>query len=139
LACHGLAERSDDVLAAGMRLVPVIWSRVRCCTQHVRLAGIGLPRLFKQIRGSGGTKAHAAVTGRMEVIRYLIPHLLAGCIGGVVASVGLVMSNLGSLRDLIMHTHGGWIAFALLTFGMIVTFGSVAVGSAIMSIGSRED
>ncbi|WP_146101960.1 hypothetical protein [Rhodopila globiformis] len=75
-----------------------------------------------------------AVSSRMEVIRYVLPHMLAGCLGGVVASVGLVMTNLGSLRDLMMHTQGGWLAFALLTFGMVVTFGSAAIGGAIMSI-----
>jgi|tagenome__1003787_1003787.scaffolds.fasta_scaffold20253728_1 hypothetical protein len=85
------------------------------------------------------TKMVATVTSRMEVIRYVIPHLVAGCIGGVVASVGIVMTNLGSLRDLILHTDGGWLAFAMLTFGMIVTFGSAAVGGAIMRIGSKDD
>jgi hypothetical protein len=75
----------------------------------------------------------------MEVIRYVIPHMLAGCIGGIVASVGLVMTNLGSLRDLIMHTQGGWLAFALLTFGMVMTFGSAAIGGAIMSIRYPQD
>ena len=80
-----------------------------------------------------------AVTSRMEVIRYVLPHMLAGCIGGVVASVGLVMTNLGSLRDLMLHTRGGWLAFALLTFGMVMTFGSAAIGSAIMSIQYPKD
>jgi hypothetical protein len=75
----------------------------------------------------------------MEVVRYVLPHLLAGCLGGVVASVGLVATNLGSLRDLMLHTDGGWIAFGLLTFGLVVTFGSVAIGSAIMTIGESED
>ena len=75
----------------------------------------------------------------MEVLRYVLPHLLAGCLAGVVASVGLVASNLGSLRDLVLNTDGGWIAFGLLTFGLVVTFGSIAIGGAIMAIGSRED
>jgi hypothetical protein len=75
----------------------------------------------------------------MEVLRYVLPHLMAGCLAGVVASVGMVATNIGSLRDLVMHTDGGWIAFALLTFGLVVTFGSVAIGSAIMSIGSGDD
>jgi len=81
----------------------------------------------------------AGVTACMELIRYVVPHLLAGCLGGAVASVGLVATNLGSLRDLMLHTNGGWLAFALLTFGMVMTFGSAAIGGAIMSIESRED
>jgi len=75
----------------------------------------------------------------MEVLRYVLPHLLAGCLAGVVASVGMVATNLGSLRDLVLNTDGGWVAFALLTFGLVVTFGSIAIGGAIMAIGSRED
>jgi hypothetical protein len=75
----------------------------------------------------------------MEVLRYILPHLLAGCLAGVVASVGIVATNLGSLRDLVLNTQGGWIAFGLLTFGLVVTFGSVAIGGAIMGIGSGED
>jgi len=75
----------------------------------------------------------------MEVVRYVIPHLLAGCIAGVVAAIGFVATNLGSLGDLIMHTDGGWIAFALLTLGFVVTFGSVAIGGAIMAIGKSDD
>jgi hypothetical protein len=75
----------------------------------------------------------------MEVLRYILPHLLAGCLAGLVASVGIVATNLGSLRDLVLNTQGGWIAFGLLTFGLVVTFGSVAMGGAIMGIGSGED
>jgi hypothetical protein len=65
--------------------------------------------------------------------------LLAGCLAGVVASVGLVATNVASLRDLVVNTQGGWIAFALLTFGLVVTFGSIAMGGAIMAIGSGDE
>jgi hypothetical protein len=75
----------------------------------------------------------------MEVLRYILPHLLAGCLAGVVASVGLVATNVASLRDLVVNTQGGWIAFALLTFGLVVTFGSIAMGGAIMAIGSGDE
>jgi hypothetical protein len=75
----------------------------------------------------------------MEVVRYVLPHLLAGCLAGVVASVGMVVTNVASLRDLVMNTQGGWMAFGLLTFGLVVTFGSIAMGGAIMAIGSGED
>jgi hypothetical protein len=74
----------------------------------------------------------------VELIRYVLPHWLAGCAAGVVASVAIVASNLGALRDLMWATQGGWIAFALLTFGFVVTFGSIAVGGAIMALGDDE-
>nr|WP_294544636.1 hypothetical protein [uncultured Rhodopila sp.] len=73
------------------------------------------------------------------MLRYVLPHLLAGCLAGVVASVGIVATDIGSLRELVLNTQGGWIAFALLTFGLVVTFGSIAMGGAIMAIGGGED
>ncbi len=70
----------------------------------------------------------------VEVFRYVLPHLAAGCIAGVVAACGMVATNLGSLRDLVVNTEGGWLAFALLIFGMVVTLGSAAIGAAIMGL-----
>lgn len=75
----------------------------------------------------------------MELVRYVIPHALAGSLAGVAGSVGMVATNLGSMRDLMWNTEGGFLAFGLLTFGMVVTFGSIAIGGAIMAIGGRED
>jgi hypothetical protein len=74
----------------------------------------------------------------MEVLRYVLPHLIAGCLAGVVGAFGVVASNLGSLRDLVLHTQGGWLAYALLTFGFVVTFGSIAIGRAIMDLGEDD-
>lgn len=75
----------------------------------------------------------------MEVFRYVLPHLLAGCLAGVMAAAGMVLSNVGSLRDLVFNTDGGWIGFVLLTFGMVVTLGSAAIGAAIMGLSWTED
>lgn len=74
----------------------------------------------------------------VELLYYLLPHWAAGCIGGVVAATLLVASNLGSLRDLMWATQGGRIAFALLVFGFVVTFGSIAIGGAIMALADDE-
>jgi hypothetical protein len=72
----------------------------------------------------------------MEVLLYVLPRLLAGCVGGIVAALGLIASNLGSLRDLMLNSSDGWLAAALLSFGFVVTFGSAAIGGAIMQLGS---
>jgi hypothetical protein len=74
----------------------------------------------------------------MEVFLYVLPRLLAGCVGGMVAAWGLIASNLGSLRDLILNSPDGWLAAALLSFGFVVTFGSAAIGGAIMQLGSEQ-
>jgi hypothetical protein len=75
----------------------------------------------------------------MELARYLLSHCLAGCLGGVVAATLMVGTNTGSLRDLILHAEGGWLAFALLTFGFAVTFGSAAIAHGVMILGEDGD
>lgn len=75
----------------------------------------------------------------MELLRYVLPHLFAGCAAGIVAAVGVVATNIGSLRDLMWNTQGGALAFCLLAFGFVVTFGSIAVGHAVMALGDGDD
>jgi hypothetical protein len=74
----------------------------------------------------------------MELIRYVLPHLLAGSLAGAVAAVVLV-ATCPSLRDLVCDVDGGWLGFALLTGGCVLTFGSAAMGNAIMMIGQDDD
>ena len=76
---------------------------------------------------------------RVELVRYILPYLLAGCAGGVVTAIALVATNTGSLRNLVMQTEGGWLGFALLIFGCAVTFGSVGIGHGIMSLAEKPD
>ena len=75
----------------------------------------------------------------MEVLRYVLPHLVAGCVAGAVAAGSIVATTVGSLRDLMQHSQGGWMAGALLAFGFVVTFGSAALGWAIIRIGQYEE
>lgn len=74
----------------------------------------------------------------MDILRYVLPSLLAGSIAGVIAAAGIVLSNIGALRDLIFNTPDGWIAMGLMTLGFVVTFGSVAIGAAIIRLGSDD-
>jgi hypothetical protein len=74
----------------------------------------------------------------MELVRYLLPHFFAGCVAGVVAAVVLVATN-PALHDLVLHTDSGWLGFALLVFGCVVTFSQAAIGAAIMMIGQNDD
>ena len=48
---------------------------------------------------------------------------------------GLMILNPGNLRGLILADQAGYTAFGLLAFGFAVTFGSTAMGSAIMALG----
>jgi len=75
----------------------------------------------------------------VEVFRFVLPRLLAGCCAGIVAALGLILTNVGALRDLVLHTDGGFLAAALLMFGCVVTFGSAAIGAAIMGLGWHSE
>jgi hypothetical protein len=83
-----------------------------------------------------GCFGEAAAT---DVVRYVLPHLAAGCLAGAMAACGIVATNVGALRDLMLHTQGGWLAGVLLAGGFALTFGCAATGGAIMRIGSGED
>jgi hypothetical protein len=74
----------------------------------------------------------------MELVRYVLPHLLAGSLAGVVAALALV-ATWPLLRDLVFHVEGGWLGFGLLIGGFVLTFGAAAMGHAIMMIGQDED
>jgi hypothetical protein len=75
----------------------------------------------------------------MELLHRILPQLASGCLGGVVAAAGLIGSNVGSLRDLMLHAEGGWIAALLLTSGFVVTFGGAALAGAIGALGREPD
>jgi hypothetical protein len=59
---------------------------------------------------------------------------LAGAALGVLFVCGALALDLGHLRRLIGFSTDGTIALALLLAGSIITFASVAMGSAIMMI-----
>ena len=62
-------------------------------------------------------------------------------IGGVVTLLlvgGLLALNPGGLRDLIFTDRSPGIALALLLMSFFITFGSTAMGTAIMALGQRE-
>lgn len=70
-------------------------------------------------------------------IRFLLRHGLAGVLVGLGAAAAIVALNVAQLRTLLLGVPDGWIGIALLGFGFAVTFGSAAMGAAIM--GLRED
>lgn len=68
------------------------------------------------------------------LIRFLIAHCLIGIAGGWVMLAGLVVLDVGGLGTLILRSAAPWLAIAVLGFGIAVTFGSAAMGAAIMSL-----
>lgn len=70
-----------------------------------------------------------------EGVRFLLHHLVVGVLAAIAFFALLIGFDLANLRTLLTESDHGWVAGALLLFGLIVTFGSVAMGIAVMSLG----
>jgi hypothetical protein len=75
---------------------------------------------------------------RTPLFRLLAINLASGIAVAVLLVGGLLLLDPGGLRHLIFADRTPGIALGLLLFGFIVTFGSAAMGSAIMAAGLRE-
>lgn len=76
-----------------------------------------------------------ATLPRQPLIRLLAINFAIGASIAVLMLGGLLAINPHGLRDLIVNDRSGGTALALLLFGLVVTFGSVAMGTAIMALG----
>ncbi|MDP3689950.1 hypothetical protein [Bradyrhizobium sp.] len=75
---------------------------------------------------------------RVPLFRLLAINLAAGTTLATLLVGGLLALNPSGLRDLILADSSPGTALGLLLFGFVVTFGSTAMGTAIMAIGQRE-
>ena len=74
---------------------------------------------------------------RLPLIRLLAINLAIGATIAALMLGGLMALNPGNLRGLILADRNGAAALMLLAFGLVVTFGSVAMGTAIMALGRK--
>lgn len=70
---------------------------------------------------------------RHSHIRLLLTHALGGVAVGLATAAMLVWLDIARLWTLASGTTDGWIGLALLGFGFAITFGSAALGAAIMA------
>lgn len=75
---------------------------------------------------------------RVPLFRLLAINLAAGIALAALVVGGLLAINPAGLRDLIFADSSPGTALGLLLFGFVVTFGSTAMGTAIMAMGQRE-
>ena len=75
---------------------------------------------------------------RVPLFRLLAINLAIGVTLAALLVGGLLAINPGGLRDLILADSSPVTALGLLLFGFVVTFGSTAMGTAIMAMGRRE-
>jgi hypothetical protein len=74
---------------------------------------------------------------RQPLLRLLAVNLLAGIVVAVLMLGGLMALNPFRLRDLILADAAGGAALGMLFFGFIITFGSMAMATAIMTLGAK--
>lgn len=73
----------------------------------------------------------------VEIVRYIIVPGLAGSLAGLAAVAGLLLLDVGSLGTLVFTSDQGAVAAGLLSLGFMTTFGSAAIGAAVMAIGDQ--
>ena len=75
---------------------------------------------------------------RPPLVRLLAVNLLGGAAAAALMLAGLLALNPQGLRDLILADSGGGVALVMLGCGLLITFGSAAMGTAIMMLGKRR-
>ncbi|MGJ5207343.1 hypothetical protein [Bradyrhizobium sp. HKCCYLR20261] len=73
------------------------------------------------------------------LFRLLAINLALGLVMAVVLVGGLLALNPWDMRHLIFADHSPGVAIGLLLGSFFVTFGSTAMGTAIMALGSSDD
>jgi len=72
-----------------------------------------------------------------EIRQYILVPGLAGVLAGQAGVAALLWLNVGMLRTMIFASPQGWVAVLLLCAGFAITFGSAAIGAAVMAIGDE--
>lgn len=75
---------------------------------------------------------------RYALLELFAVNMLIGIGVAVLAVCGLVALNVHDLGRLILADQSPVVSIGLLLFGFVVTFASVAMGSAVMTMGSRQ-
>lgn len=75
---------------------------------------------------------------RVPLLRLLAVNLAIGATAAAILVGGLLWLDAGGLRSLIFADRAPAVAILLLLGSFIVTFGSVAMGSAIMALGKPD-
>jgi hypothetical protein len=73
-----------------------------------------------------------------QLLRFLATHALIGVGVGCLAALGLLLSDAGGLRTLMIESNSIVAGSALLFGGFALTFGSLAMASAVMLLPRRD-
>jgi len=73
-----------------------------------------------------------------KALRFLGLHLSGGVIGAGLFGGLILWFDLFGIRTMAGESEDGWLAVALLFFGLVITFGSVAMGIGVMREGRDQ-
>ena len=89
----------------------------------------------EQSSGEGPAAPATAPAARVpHLLRFLGLHMASGLAFGVVIASLMILSNLAGLKDLLVEAQEPFIAIFLLYAFNALTFGSVAMGIAVMTM-----
>lgn len=77
-------------------------------------------------------------SAEQKLVRFMLGHMLAGLAAGLVFGGALIATNVANLRTLLFASPDGWLFVILFFMGLSVTFGSLAMGVAIMLSGKQD-
>lgn len=75
---------------------------------------------------------------RDPLFRLLVINGLAGTAIAALVLVGIFAANIGNLRVLVLSAEDPVLPVVMLAFGLVITLGSVVIGSAIMLLGDTN-
>jgi len=78
-------------------------------------------------------------TFEKPLVMFLLKHVTSGAAGGIVLGIGLLLLDIAGLRTLMGQSEDGFIAILLLFFGLMVTFGAIAMVIGIMTMNGLID
>jgi len=73
------------------------------------------------------------------LVMFLLKHVTSGAAGGIPLGAGIMMLDIAGLRTLMGQSEDGIIAILLLFFGLMVTFGAIAMAVGIMTMNGMVD
>lgn len=73
-----------------------------------------------------------------RAVFFLLRHLASGAAGAVVLGIGLLALDVANLATLMRSSDHGPVAAVMLFAGLILTFGSVAMGIGVMALNEDD-
>ena len=74
-----------------------------------------------------------------HAIGFLLKHMLAGTIGGVLLGALILWYDIAGLATMIAASTDKVLALIMLFFGLFITFGSIGMAVGVMSLGEERD